>query len=47
MASADGREFMTSSSERWRAAAVEAGEDPAQAAAAAARTTAAYVPEVS
>jgi uncharacterized protein YndB with AHSA1/START domain len=47
MASADGREFMKSSSERWRAAAVEAGEDPAQAAAAAARTTAAYVPEVS
>jgi hypothetical protein len=38
----EGREFMTSSSLRWRDASIEAGTDPAVATAAADRTTAAY-----
>ncbi len=40
--SAEGRQFMTTSSERWRDASIAAGTDPAQAAAAALRTTAFY-----
>ncbi|MEH0841102.1 SRPBCC family protein [Micromonospora sp. CPCC 205711] len=40
--SADGRRFMTASSEAWREASVAAGTDPEQARAAADRTTAAY-----
>jgi uncharacterized protein YndB with AHSA1/START domain len=42
IASDDGRRFMTMSSERWRDASVAAGTDPADAGAAADRTTAAY-----
>ena len=42
MASADGRRFMTESSERWYEASVAAGTHPAAARAAADRTTAAY-----
>jgi len=42
MMSDEGREFMTLSSLRWQEANIEAGTDPAVAAAAAARTTAAY-----
>lgn len=42
MASDDGREFMTLSSERWRDASIAAGADDAQARAAGDRTTAAY-----
>ncbi|MFF5174669.1 SRPBCC family protein [Micromonospora sp. NPDC000089] len=42
MGSADGRRFMTASSEAWREASVAAGTDPEQARAAADRTTAAY-----
>ncbi|RKR87625.1 uncharacterized protein YndB with AHSA1/START domain [Micromonospora pisi] len=47
--SAEGREFITLSSGRWRDASVEAGTDPAQAQAAAERTTGFYttVPEES
>jgi len=41
-ASADGREFITRSSEAWRDASIAAGTDPEAAEAAAARTTAAY-----
>ncbi len=41
-ASADGKAFVTSSSERWRDASIAAGTDPAEAKAAAERTTAAY-----
>lgn len=43
MATDEGRQFMTVSSEQWCAASIAAGTDPAAAAAAAARTTAAYV----
>jgi uncharacterized protein YndB with AHSA1/START domain len=42
MASADGRSFITRSSEAWHDAHVAAGEDAASARAAAGRTTAAY-----
>jgi uncharacterized protein YndB with AHSA1/START domain len=42
MASADGRRFVTESSERWYEASVAAGTDQAAARAAADRTTAAY-----
>jgi uncharacterized protein YndB with AHSA1/START domain len=42
MVSDDGRDFMTQSSERWYAASVAAGTDPAEARAAAERSTAAY-----
>jgi len=42
MASEEGRRFMTLSSERWCAANIAAGADPAAAQAAADRTTAAY-----
>ena len=38
----DGRQFATLSSEGWRDAAIEAGDDPSAAQEAAARTTAAY-----
>lgn len=41
-ASAEGRQFMTLSGDRWRAASVAAGTDPADAQAAADRTLAAY-----
>jgi uncharacterized protein YndB with AHSA1/START domain len=40
--SEDGRQFMTLSSERWRAANIAAGAGPAEATAAAERTIAAY-----
>ncbi len=43
MASEEGRRFMTESSERWYEASVAAGMDPAEARAAADRTTAAYL----
>lgn len=42
VASEEGRRFMTLSSERWCEADIAAGADPAEARAAAARTTAAY-----
>ena len=42
MVSPEGREFMTLSSVRWGEASIAAGTDPAQAKAAADRTTAAY-----
>jgi hypothetical protein len=42
MASEEGRQFMTLSSERWYEASVAAGTDRAAARAAADRTTAAY-----
>ncbi len=42
MASDEGREFMTLSSQRWGEAAIAAGADPEEARAAAERTTAAY-----
>jgi uncharacterized protein YndB with AHSA1/START domain len=42
VASDDGREFITTSSERWRDASVAAGTDPEEARTAAERTTAAY-----
>jgi uncharacterized protein YndB with AHSA1/START domain len=42
LASAEAKQFMTLSSEAWRDAAIAAGEDPAQAQAAADRSTAAY-----
>lgn len=42
VASAEGRRFMTLSSQRWCEANIAAGADPAEAGAAAARTTAAY-----
>jgi uncharacterized protein YndB with AHSA1/START domain len=42
MASAEGRDFMASSSDAWCEASIAAGEDPAIARAAADRTTAAY-----
>ncbi|MGH9223767.1 MAG: hypothetical protein ACRD2W_08260 [Acidimicrobiales bacterium] len=42
MASDEGRQFMTRSSQAWGEAAVAAGEDPEVARAAAARTAAAY-----
>jgi uncharacterized protein YndB with AHSA1/START domain len=42
MASDEGRQFMTTSSERWYEASVAAGTDPAAARAAADRTIAAY-----
>jgi uncharacterized protein YndB with AHSA1/START domain len=45
MQSEEGKAFMTSSSEAWRAADVAFGTDPDHAAAAAARTTAAYTGE--
>jgi hypothetical protein len=41
-ASAEGREFMTLSSQRWCDASIAAGTDQADARAAADRTTAAY-----
>ena len=41
-ASAEGREFMTASGRRWGAASVAGGTDPAEAAAATERVTAAY-----
>ena len=41
-ASAEGREFMTLASQRWCDASIAAGTDPADARAAADRTTAAY-----
>ena len=41
-ASDEAREFMTTSSERWRDASIKAGTEPAQASAAADRTTAFY-----
>lgn len=41
-ASGEGRQFMTLSGDRWRAASVSAGTDPADAQAAADRTLAAY-----
>ncbi len=41
-ASEDGRKFATLSSEQWRDASIAAGTDPAEAKAAADRTTAAY-----
>lgn len=41
-ASAEGREFITASSQQWCAASIAAGADPAAAQAAADRTTAAY-----
>jgi uncharacterized protein YndB with AHSA1/START domain len=44
MASDEGREFVTLSSERWCDADIAAGADPAGARAAADRTTAAYTP---
>jgi uncharacterized protein YndB with AHSA1/START domain len=44
-ASADGKAFVTASSERWRDASIAAGTDPAEATAAAERTTAAYTAE--
>ena len=43
LSSAEGREFMARSSADWCRAAIEAGEDPAAAEAAAARTTQAYL----
>jgi hypothetical protein len=46
-ASADGREFVVRVSEDWGRAAVEGGEDPEKAAAAARRTTAFYTGEAS
>jgi hypothetical protein len=46
MATEEARRLMTLSSERWHDAAVAGGEEPAQARAAADRTTAAYVPPV-
>lgn len=45
MASAEGREFIRSSSDAWRRASIEAGTDASAAEAAAARTTAAYTGE--
>lgn len=45
MASAEGRSFIRGSSEAWRAAHVAAGADASEAAAAAARTAAAYMGE--
>jgi len=42
IASEEGKLFMTLSSERWRDASIDAGADPAEAQAAADRTTAAY-----
>lgn len=42
LASADGRSFVTDSSQAWAAADIETGTDPAEARAAADRTTAAY-----
>jgi uncharacterized protein YndB with AHSA1/START domain len=42
MSSAEGRQFMTASSERWCEASIAAGTDGAGARAAASRTTAAY-----
>ena len=42
LASADGRRFVTDSSQAWSAASIDAGTDPAEAHAAADRTTAAY-----
>ncbi len=41
-ASDEGRQFMTMSSQAWCDASIAAGTDPAAAAEAAARTTAAY-----
>ncbi len=46
-ASEDGREFVARASEDWGRAAVQGGEDPEQAAAAARRTTAFYTAEPS
>lgn len=45
LASAEGTQFMTLASQRWRDAAVAAGEDEATAQAAADRTTAVYTAE--
>jgi uncharacterized protein YndB with AHSA1/START domain len=43
-ASDEGRRFLTLSSQRWRDAGIASGEDPADAEAAAQRTTAFYMP---
>jgi hypothetical protein len=45
MASDDGKQFITRSGQHWQAAAVAAGEEPGQAAAAAHRCIAAYTGE--